>query len=731
MGAILRADCNFKDSPVGILNQYLRNPKEMLKFVDTSSFITNSLIDELEFENSFYALAAPSFEGKTQFAFVIDSVRPLYFALNQYETDDSLNIQQIYLNFESLNLAIQKFSEKDIETIKSILKLNELNYQHIAGGQLKTKYSNTPFWILGFLAALIMDAESNFDQNAPGNNWMKFHAHRKNLKIVPTTIEKFQETIQSKCSGYCLFLDEFIGINWAVLIRNLARVIGLRCIVANTNTEIANITGKAQSLMSRTELNNVWSIVITRLNYANWTALNEILQANTIFQRIRERFSCDPNSLKVINEFLRRLVENEFKWIRPGIAVYVIKSLMAFLEETQSFDFGVLINYVFDYISSEIKFRKFRIFTQELGILANVGLLTPIAYVKDGVIDPEELFKRVEFLRDHLYYLINPSDNTNWVFITIYPEADRKYLSIYKNFKKIAWDFEICFFNEKDVFTSLACIFITFERPIASILEAALKVIDRSPRSIGNAVNVEALSLNGNSLEVMAAASIVDSTHHGFNENSSNLFGQGGVIFMNNLIQNLISNIDYKKNFRLLEGLSNAPLICSKPISKFLDTLFFPFLCPFNCEIPSLLKFAASQTNLIKIGSFFRTANSTKIDGKFDIFTLNSEGAFVPSVAIVECKNWKEPLDTGELAKILIKAESHNGPICFIFCSHTVKDPQTDSILYNYCHSRNILLYRIKKENDHYQFSFVKFFNNLETTPKMTGFIIELDEINS
>ena len=200
---------------------------------------------------------------------------------------------------------------------------------------------------------------------------------------------------------------------------------------------------------------------------------------------------------------------------------------------------------------------------------------------------------------------------------------------------------------------------------------------------------------------------------------------------MNNLIQNLISNIDYKKNFRLLEGLSNAPLICSKPISKFLDTLFFPFLCPFNCEIPSLLKFAASQTNLIKIGSFFRTANSTKIDGKFDIFTLNSEGAFVPSVAIVECKNWKEPLDTGELAKILIKAESHNGPICFIFCTYTVKDPQTDSILYNHCHSRNILLYRIKKENDHYQFSFVKFFNNLETTPKMTGFIIEFDEINS
>lgn len=111
---------------------------------------------------------------------------------------------------------------------------------------------------------LVLDAKKNY--NPDQSTWMEYHANRKNLTVKSTSISELDKD-RDFFKGYCLFLDEFTGDVEKVMVRNLARLLGLRCIVANTNAVIANLLDKTQSTMSRTSgVAVVWSIVFTRLN---------------------------------------------------------------------------------------------------------------------------------------------------------------------------------------------------------------------------------------------------------------------------------------------------------------------------------------------------------------------------------------------------------------------------------------------------------------------------------
>ena len=256
---------------------------------------------EISLDKAFIALVAPSFAGKTQSAFVMRNVRPLYFAL------DLLNPiidsrQSVYKNFTSLSLHLSKASENDYESIKREIFVSKdfdaqnaiLNYedaekeknesickhfaplifQKISAENLLNSYGDTTFECLGFLMKLIEDAEENYHSN--NENWMRFYINRESFYYSGKTPKEFKLFISKLPNKYCLFLDEFSGKTGSVLIRNLARGTTLKCIVANTNSDIANLTGQAQSCASRTNPTDVaanrdvWSVVFNCLNNADW-----------------------------------------------------------------------------------------------------------------------------------------------------------------------------------------------------------------------------------------------------------------------------------------------------------------------------------------------------------------------------------------------------------------------------------------------------------------------------
>lgn len=242
---------------------------------DTLRQIVGAEDDSMDFSKAFVAVAAPSLEGKTQMAFVLEKVRPLYFTLGATYEGESQSTQKIYLNFEELNGYIEEFA---LEDVGAVLKQSRHNInvvgksisndapilQRLTAKNLKKKHGNLKLSTLGFLVHLVKDAKHNYDtQNIDFRpSWLKYHAERNNFEFKPVAIDDIQKGF---FDGYCLFLDEFRGHNWAVYIRNLARAVGLRCVVSNTNAEVANLVGKNQSDMSGSAGAFVWSIVVTEL----------------------------------------------------------------------------------------------------------------------------------------------------------------------------------------------------------------------------------------------------------------------------------------------------------------------------------------------------------------------------------------------------------------------------------------------------------------------------------
>ena len=151
-------------------------------------------------EMSFVALVAPSLVGKTQLSFILRH-RSLYFALSQSDS-----IQEIYLNFESLNEMIFKCSIKDIEKIKKYLKKNQIMesfkvdakfFEYLSANYMTRNMGDEKFMVLGLLLALVEDAENTFDKidDSLRPAWMYHHAKRHNMIVKGASIREIRSVL--------------------------------------------------------------------------------------------------------------------------------------------------------------------------------------------------------------------------------------------------------------------------------------------------------------------------------------------------------------------------------------------------------------------------------------------------------------------------------------------------------------------------------------------------------
>ena len=68
--------------------------------------------------------------------------------------------------------------------------------------------------------------------------------------------------------NFVLFLDEFPdndNFSYVLFLRNLARVIGIPCVLAATNSNVANLVGISENFASRQEPIQPWVKLITKL----------------------------------------------------------------------------------------------------------------------------------------------------------------------------------------------------------------------------------------------------------------------------------------------------------------------------------------------------------------------------------------------------------------------------------------------------------------------------------
>ncbi len=263
----------FKNSPLGLLERILVNKEaDCLKYF-------RSISPRLPFftETSFFALAAPSLEGKTQSAFVLEAVKPLYFPLSKAVPSSHRASQFIYNNYSGLAVALSNVAQADEVYLKDLARQRGIDFSDANGARITDassleKFSNAPLWTLGFLVGLLEYLNQKFAAH-PDKPWMELLADEMEFGYTQYSIEEIRGL--GCFDGTCVFLDEFVAEPWALLVRNLCRLLNVNCVVANTNAQVANLVGKESTSVGSGD--HVWSIVFNKLNWSTFSHNNILL----------------------------------------------------------------------------------------------------------------------------------------------------------------------------------------------------------------------------------------------------------------------------------------------------------------------------------------------------------------------------------------------------------------------------------------------------------------------
>ncbi len=568
--------------------------------------------------------------------------------------------------------------------------------------------ATTSFATLGFLAGLIAKTESW----AADADWMSKYANLEGFDYGTLTIPEFKAKVGHLLKKFCLFLDEFTAADECLLIRNLARLCGLKCIVSNTNTRIANLVGPSGG--SRGAPTKGYSIVFTRLNNASLKVLespkykiNEAV-ANAIAQLL------DPGT--VTEKMLKSLILS----CRPGIAVFVVEALSRLKQ-------NVSVSGLFEYIAEECKSslvrNKGQIKTENSAMLAKIGLLFGSTYFEE---EPRhgkpEVFKSHRHLENHLYYLMNPVNPGKSVFITFAQEGNIKHLMTNVNDNLQIWDTQYAYFRRDEFLTNLVCLAIPLAHPACRILSKAHAKMIAASEGISDEANLQALKLPGNYLEVAAAVSIVDATYFHQSYSSGTHFtlsGVDGKAFFQNLVVNL-----HKDSQKVKKPMLNFPENDLFDLSAWLKHVKLPFLYGINRESKEfeLLNSENDSEAGLFVESYERTADVTKLDGTFSF----SEGT-----VIVECKNRKNAIGATILKDIAKSSLEIPGfKLILVFCTNVVESPSLTSEFAFHCKSNSINVYRVGRTNYTYEVKSLSSSWKLHEAPKSILFLFEMDKID-
>lgn len=280
---------------------------------------------------------APSFSGKTQTAFAIQSKLPLYFVFGES--------QAIYQPFGQLSQYIFELANHDVENLKKYF-VDMKQWPNPSKQSPQTHYSitlqdlNAPFVkskTLGLIRALFEEAEAfELDPTKNRDDWMYHFSRTRNISYEPITIKDYiRETVSKNYDKkYCVFLDEFRSSDELVFIRNLIRRLRTTCIVASTNSNVANLIGSSPTSSSRGEGPVAWSVVFDSMG----PFMPETLHTNEVFKEAKESLirkavnSSEKDGTKMKKFF--NYLEDQCISSRPGFSQMIIESIDNLANET-------------------------------------------------------------------------------------------------------------------------------------------------------------------------------------------------------------------------------------------------------------------------------------------------------------------------------------------------------------------------------------------------------------
>ena len=722
-----------------------------------------------DLSKAFITLAVPSLEGKTQFAFVLEKVRPLYFALGAINcpTTSDIKAQPIYLNFENLNRSIQEFAQEDIKLIwknthdeihERIKKLPYIkkytgsrDYMlRITADELKKHQNHLKFSALGLLVHLVNDAKSYYDiiDASSRPSWLEYHANRKTFKFFTKSIDEIPPDF---FKGYCLFLDEYEGMDYQVFLRNLAQVVGLRCVISNTNDQISSFLGIDHLDSSKTSDNSIWSIVVNELKMGNYQTLNALAgieeNINWIYENaISDQFKDDRN---LCSQFFNDFKEKQILELRPGVSFAVGNAINKFKSEhsDNKVTFEYLLGYITNELSKKLLNRKpYYNSIDEPGEIATLCLISCSSYNRKN--QNPSLNSRKTNLDSHFYYLINPSDPAKWIFLTlatyvskidfvnIFNEANPTIPLRYideKDLKPVTWKHKLTYFKSEEILTILACMNLVCRwHSFVTIFQQSINV-----NNYGGLVDTS--NIEKNMLTFLAMICFSHSSHRDPGKVSCSFSGQSGTNFLKNIF---ISSLSHYKStpFKVTINFQFPVESSNFKIHEYLDRITIPYLYVSNAELPDIFKTMLSRS---EIGG--RSINFGKIDIsdklahfkiEFPYYYRAADNCVSSRTCRADYKNWQKVLLYKHLFKMVTYAKKLSENFCIIVCK-AMENPRHEAIrkFNQYCSDHRINAYKIKLSEkfkngkiENRTYNVLRINENIIEDHSMMVLVIELDE---
>lgn len=695
----------------------------------------------------FVAFAAPSLAGKTQMAFTVDSKKPLYFPLEQG--------QSIYENFSYLSEGLMEMSRADLS--EKIIKKNKTT----TSTDIRIQYHKSKFRSLGLICALMEEGENFFDSSI-NIDWMAFFANRseesrKTLLFAPMSLDQFRQHPKRDIfiKKYYIFLDEFSAQRENVFLRNLARSASLTCAVASTNTQVANLVGISHKSGTRTEGNKAWAVVVPQfpsicLEFSN------LLKEEIVSDFLEHVRTVSPNEFDKMSFLFKQLLPDQFKNLRPGVSlllVNIIKDIVDTLRnQMEPFTVKEVLEILLKRLALNLESRKTRAFQDYTGMAATLGLFSAHGFKHEYSLR-DSIEASANFVDSHFYYLISPktadsSKHKDGVFL-LFSSQDfiKPYIHVgpqtktreFVEFKPYA------FFKEEEFLLALAFMFAPLPLSTSGIIHSTA-VSSMTP-------NYKELAASGSILEIESMSAIIDSSHRSRTEPFGTFSGVLGDEFVAQVVDNLNIDLHSDRATRPTTTIKYSVPIIEQQLKAFK----VPFLYASDMKWPALFQqmFPLNEGSG-HIGNYERMSREDKIDGSFDILTLQdgSGDIWKPSTAIIEAKNYADGISPNDFFQIINKANQseHKGYLHLCITSRApgfiktvglknflnLNDSENDSETNTeepkiHFSNNNINYYRLARERSDASEYTIRPINEIMTihpNPDMICIIIETDVIN-
>lgn len=293
-------------------------------------------------KKTFVSIITPNLCGKTQLAFSITSKRPLYFNF-------ASKASELTKSFGELSRALKSYLSYDIENqitkfehCSSRLQIfsndkNE-NSEHfgrklISCERLETIHYEKTFVSLGFLLKLVLRSKDNYDSvpEWAKPSWMKYLSQLKDFAFDPVSIKTIKEQFPGVFDGYCLYLDDYDGPFHAELIRNLARALGITCVIAGSHRQMF-----IYPTFKRTQFDDsFYSIVVSELGPADPEVLDATLGIISTVNTLQSILEDDKDKSSIFG-FFKDFFEIQIPKMRIGVSVLAVESIKQIINGIQN-----------------------------------------------------------------------------------------------------------------------------------------------------------------------------------------------------------------------------------------------------------------------------------------------------------------------------------------------------------------------------------------------------------